>query len=214
MALEVIFGLDTPLPRPKAQPAPPAPKPPAGGIEPGLPRGAAEDGRFGVMVGPKKRVELKPGDSYLVVSGPARECRAHDHQGRHLWTVPALCLGQGRDWRAHRGDTPAGLYRIGKIYRDHKENPNPPNTETARAYGWYSFDLVDLEGQEADNGRAGIMIHGGGSAAGWPGAWAPLQRLHPTLGCIRMHNTHLGLIDKLVGEGQVFVGVWQLATGR
>lgn len=56
------------------------------------------------------------------------------------------------------------------------------------AYGWYSFDMEELEGQEAANARAGIMLHGGGSACGWPGAWQPHQALHPTLGYLRLHN--------------------------
>jgi hypothetical protein len=78
------------------------------------------------------------------------------------------------------------------------------------SFGWYSFDLVELERQEARYGRGGVMIHGGGSACGWPGAWWPQQRLFPTHGCIRMYNTDLR--DKLLpltSKGKVYVGVFQ-----
>ena len=78
------------------------------------------------------------------------------------------------------------------------------------AYGWYSLDLVELENQEAKHGRAGIMIHGGGSACGWPGAWAPTQALMPTYGCVRAKN--IDLRDKIVplaGKGTIFVSVLQ-----
>ena len=75
--------------------------------------------------------------------------------------------------------------------------------------------MIGLEGQEGPgsrDGRDGIMLHGGGSACGWPGAWLPLQPLHPTLGCIRMHNRDLrDLVLPLVGLGEVYVSVWQEA---
>ena len=76
--------------------------------------------------------------------------------------------------------------------------------------GWYSFDLVELENQEAKFSRAGIMVHGGGSNCGWPGAWEPRQTLFPTQGCVRVHN--IDLKDKilpLVSKGTVYVGVFQ-----
>ncbi len=78
------------------------------------------------------------------------------------------------------------------------------------AYGWFSFDMEELEGQEAVNGRSGIMLHGGGSACGWPGAWQPRQALHPTLGCLRLHNIDLrDLVLPLAKQGTVYVGVFQ-----
>jgi hypothetical protein len=54
------------------------------------------------------------------------------------------------------------------------------------------------------------MIHGGGSANGWPGAWAPKQPLFPTHGCVRLHN--IDLRDKvipLLKTGAIFVSVYQ-----
>ena len=78
--------------------------------------------------------------------------------------------------------------------------------------GWYSFDMVELESQEAKLGRAGIMLHGGGSACGWPGAWEPYQRLYPTYGCVRMYNVDLrDLVLPLTQKGTVYISVYQEA---
>jgi hypothetical protein len=91
-----------------------------------------------------------------------------------------------------------------------KQGTSPPYDRTLMSYGWYSFDMVELENQEAGNGRAGIMLHGGGSALGWPGAWAPKQKLMPTYGCCRAHN--IDLRDKvlpLTKQGKVFISVFQ-----
>ena len=69
---------------------------------------------------------------------------------------------------------------------------------------------MELEGQEAVNGRAGIMLHGGGTACGWPGAWSAFQPLHPTLGCVRAHNADLrDRVLPLCAKGTVYVGVFQ-----
>jgi hypothetical protein len=131
--------------------------------------------------------------------------------------VAALARGQSTetDWRSRSSDTPPGLYQIGAIYRDYEDDPSTTFSTDRRAYGWFSFDLLGLEGQEGPgsrDGRDGIMLHGGGSACGWPGAWLPLQPLHPTLGCIRMHNRDLrDLVLPLTGLGTVYVSVWQEA---
>lgn len=176
---------------------------PAAGLDP---RGAEEEG----MAGPKKAAPVKPGDSYLLVNDRDGDMEAFDHAGAQLWRIPCLARGVGgSNWRRRNSDTPPGLYKIGQIYRDYDRDPSPPCTDDAMAYGWYSFDLVELENQEAVNGRAGIMIHGGGSACGWPGAWAPRQALHPTLGCIRCCNEDLRKILDLCSQGTVYVGVFQ-----
>jgi hypothetical protein len=187
--------------------APPAPASP---IKPP----AAEPQRVG-MVGPKKWPELKAGDHHLVVDDKAETVVAFNHKGQRLWSVAALARGQSTetDWRSRASDTPPGLYKIGTIYRDYEADPSKTFTAERRAYGWYSFDLVGLEGQEGPgsrDGRDGIMLHGGGSACGWPGAWLPLQPLHPTLGCIRMHNRDLrDLVLPLAAMGTIYVSVWQ-----
>ena len=167
-------------------------------------------------IGPKKVPQdfgFKRGDSHIIVDDISERARAFNFDGQLLWDVPALARGQGndREYRFTNTDTPPGLYSIGQIYRDYEQvGASPAFTSDLRAYGWYSFDLIDLEGQESKHGRAGIMIHGGGSACGWPGAWAPMQKLFPTHGCVRMHNQHLR--DKLLPlthAGKVFVSVYQ-----
>lgn len=168
------------------------------------------------MIGPKKSPKafgFKQGDYHLVVNDISETAKAFAFDGRLLWELPALARGQGSDieFRLQKTDTPPGLYRIGRIYRDYeKYGPRPAFDRTLRSFGWYSFDLVELEGQEVRHGRGGIMIHGGGSACGWPGAWSPMQTLYATHGCIRMHNIHLrDELLPLTSSGKVFVSVWQ-----
>lgn len=167
------------------------------------------------MIGPKKKPQdfgFKSGDSHLIVNDISETVKAFDFSGKLLWELPALARGQGSDFefKFTNTDTPPGLYKIGQIYRDYEQNSNPPYSRDVMAFGWYSFDLVELEGQESKYGRGGVMIHGGGSACGWPGAWAPMQPLYSTHGCVRMHNQHLR--DKLLPltkTGTVYVSVYQ-----
>ncbi|MCT0230949.1 L,D-transpeptidase [Synechococcus sp. CS-1324] len=185
-----------------ASPAPPAS---SGGLDP---RGSEEAG----LIGPKIKAPVKAGDSYLLVNDRDEDLEAFDHTGTFLWKVPCLARGQGadNDWKHTSTDTPPGLYKLGQLYPDYEQNPNPPCSDTAMSYGWFSFDMEELEGQEVKVGRAGIMLHGGGSGCGWPGAWAPTQPLLPTLGCVRLHN--IDLRDKvlpLYRQGSVYVGVFQ-----
>jgi hypothetical protein len=169
------------------------------------------------MVGPKKRPELNAGDHHLVVDDRAETVAAFNHKGEQVWRVAGLARGQSTetDWRSRSSDTPPGLYQIGAIYRDYEDDPTATFSSERRDYGWYSFDLIGLEGQEGHgsvDGRDGIMLHGGGSACGWPGAWLPLQPLHSTLGCIRMHNLDLrNRVLPLAEMGTVYVSVWQEA---
>jgi len=155
---------------------------------------------------------FKTGDTHIVVNGLANSAKAYSTSGKLLWEVKCLPHGQNNNWKVTNGDTPQGLYKIGAVYKDYENNSNPPYSPTLASYGWYSFDLVELENQEAGNGRAGIMIHGGGSALGWPGAWAPYQDLVSTLGCVRFHNQDLR--DKILPvtkTGTVYVTVRQEA---
>lgn len=168
-------------------------------------------------VGPQKRPTLMPGDHHLIVNDIAETMTAWTHDGRRLWQIPCLARGQGREaeWDRPGTDTPPGLYRVGKVYRDYEDDPTAKFTPDRRAYGWFSFDLEGLEGQEGPTSkpyRDGIMIHGGGSACGWPGAWSPRQALHPTLGCIRLHNQDLrDRILPLLDLGTIWVSVYQEA---
>jgi hypothetical protein len=177
-------------------------------IAPLDPRGREEAG----LIGPLIPAPVKAGDSYLLVNDRDQDMEAYDHSGKFLWKVPCLARGQGADteWRHTGTDTPPGLYKLGTVYRDWEKNPNPPRDATLQAYGWYSYDMVELEGQEQKLGRAGIMLHGGGTGCGWPGAWAPRQTLLPTLGCVRVHNAVLcERILPLYEQGTVYVGVFQ-----
>lgn len=168
------------------------------------------------MIGPKRRPQdfgFKQGDSHIVVNDISETAKAYDFSGKLLWEIPALARGQGSDFefKLTQTDTPPGLYKIGTVYKDYeKVGANPAYDRTLMAYGWYSFDLVELENQEAKYGRAGIMIHGGGSACGWPGAWAANQPLHSTHGCIRTKNIDLrDRILPLTKTGTVYVSVYQ-----
>ena len=168
------------------------------------------------MIGPKKKPQdfgFKPGDHHLIVNDITETIKAFNFEGKLLWELPCLARGQGSDfeYKLTNTDTPPGLYRIGAIYRDYERvGAKPSFDRTLMAYGWYSFDLEELENQERKYGRAGIMIHGGGSACGWPGAWAPMQKLFATHGCVRMHNQHLReKLFPLTTTGTVYVSVYQ-----
>lgn len=169
------------------------------------------------LIGPKKTPKdfgFSAGDSHIVVNDVTGKAKAFDHRGQLLWTVDCLAQGvAGSNWRNRNADTPPGLYKLGTLYRDYERvGDSPAYNRTLMAFGWYSFDLIGLEGQEGpDAYRDGCMVHGGGSACGWPGAWAPRQLfLAYTHGCIRMFNKDLR--DKLLPlyeAGTVFVSVFQ-----
>jgi hypothetical protein len=166
--------------------------------------------------GPKKSPHdfgMKITDSHIIVNDINETARAFSYDGRVLWEVKALARGQGSDaeYRHRNTDTPPGLYKIGEIYKDYERvGTNPSFNQALMSYGWYSFDMVELENQESKLGRAGIMLHGGGSAAGWPGAWAAKQPLFPTHGCVRMHNIDLrDRVLPLTKSGAVFISVYQ-----
>lgn len=166
------------------------------------------------MIGPKKKPQdfgFRFGDHHVIINDSSHTAKAYDYTGKLLWEAPCLPEGQVADYRYPKGDTPPGLYKIGAVYNDYsKVGAKPAYDRTLLAYGWISFDLVELENQEAGYGRAGIMIHGGGSACGWPGAWEPKQPLYTTYGCVRMHNQDLR--DKLLPltkSGTVYVSVYQ-----
>lgn len=154
-----------------------------------------------------------PDDSHLIVNDVVETCKAYNFDGKLLWEVPCLARGQYGEgtWNIIYSDTPPGIYRIGMIYRDYEVyGPKPDFDRTLMAYGWYSFDLIELENQEKRYGRAGIMIHGGGSGNGWPGAWEPNQKLLRTHGCIRMYNEDLQKkVLPLTNKGTVYVSVYQ-----
>jgi hypothetical protein len=86
------------------------------------------------------------------------------------------------------GDTVPGLYLVGGIIPS-VEGVDPDSI--FRAYGRYAIELIEQQGQESALGRAGIMMHGGGSAA--PDPLARYQGWYPTHGCVRLQNIVLEL---------------------
>lgn len=170
------------------------------------------------LVGPKKRPQdfgFKAGDSHLIVNDAMETMKAFSSEGKLLWEIPCLARGQYSDyeWKIQRSDTPPGLYKLGQLYNDYAiHGNNAPYDRTLMAYGWAFYDMIDLEGQETSLGRAGIGLHGGASALGWPGAWAPNQALVSTYGCLRLHNQDLiNKILPLYRQGTVFISVFQEA---
>jgi hypothetical protein len=169
------------------------------------------------MIGPTTtpRDYMPEGEwSHLVVNDISELMTAYDRTGVKLWQIPCLARGQGgeMDW-LHKGtDTPPGIYKLGQLYDDiavHGERPTYTNDQMM-SYGWQSYDMVSLDGNEERSGRAGIMLHGGGTANGWPGAWAARQHLLPTLGCVRIYNIDLrDKVQPLWDRGTVFVSVYQ-----
>lgn len=182
--------------------------------EPAKPQGAMQ---LPGAVGPKKRPAdfgFGEGDSHLVVNDITETMKAFNHKGEALWEIPCLARGQGADdqWDSNGEDTVPGLYKLGTIYDDvakHGLNPSYHDKDML-AYGWVSIDLESLDGNEERVGRAGLMVHGGGTGCGWPGAWAPRQPLLPTLGCIRVHNIEIrDRILPLMKKGTVFLSCYQ-----
>jgi hypothetical protein len=168
------------------------------------------------LVGPKKRPQdfgFKKGDSHLIVNDAVETMKAFSFEGKLLWEIPCLARGQYSDyeWKIQKSDTPVGVYKLGQLYNDYAlHGDKAPYDRTLMAYGWAFYDMIDLEGQETGIGRAGIGLHGGGSALGWPGAWAPNQPLVATHGCLRCRNKDL--IEKILPlyrQGTVFCSVFQ-----
>jgi hypothetical protein len=171
------------------------------------------------LVGPTKtphQFGFKSGDSHLLVNDKTETLRAFDFEGVNLFTIHCLARGQGADneWKSPNTDTPPGLYQVGTVWRDYDRLGDRPAVvpHELLAYGWYTLDLIELETQERRYGRAGICIHGGGSALGQRGCWWPNQPLVATHGCVRVHNADLrDKIVPLLATGTVFVSVYQEA---
>jgi hypothetical protein len=166
------------------------------------------------MIGPKKTPKdfgFKAGDHHIVVNDVVETAKCYTHAGKLLWERACLARGiyEDTNWRDKNSDTPPGLYRLGAVYRDF-ENADRLPLHVRKAFGWVTFDMEELEGQEAAVNRAGICLHGGGSRCGWPGAWQPYQSLYPTFGCVRMYNQDLrDLMLPLMELGTVYMSVWQ-----
>lgn len=94
------------------------------------------------MVGPKMRPPLQSGDHHVIVNDVSETATCWTHDGRRLWQIPCLARGQGKEaeWEQTGSDTPPGLYRCGKVYRDYEQDPTARFTPDRRAYGWFSID--------------------------------------------------------------------------
>jgi GH24 family phage-related lysozyme (muramidase) len=201
-----LFTAAPPAPTATAKP-PQAPNAPAASGSPVWPKG---------MIGPKIRPPLQPGDHHLISNDVNETMTAWTHDGHKLWSIPCLCRGQGgeAEWQSPNTDTPPGLYKVGSVWRDYERLGDHPASVPADLYpyGWFTLDLVEMEGQERRYGRAGIAIHGGGSVLGPSGCWQPFQPLVTTHGCIRAHNADLrDKIVPLLQSGTVWVSVLQEA---
>lgn len=155
-----------------------------------------------------KKPAIGDGDLHLVVDATKdfKEIgKLFDHQGKLLKKFPCLAIGNSKDPRITNGDTPPGLYHVDHIVQS---LPHEDAEDVWMPFGEWFIDLFDDEGQERNFGRAGIAIHGGGSALGVnPGdkklplaqrtrALAPFQPLVPTNGCIRVHNSDLDFLRR------------------
>jgi hypothetical protein len=126
----------------------------------------------------------KSGDFHLIFNAATKKVVAFEFStGKQLWEKPALATGQHKDWWRVGGDTPPGVWYLGRVTDDKALGT------MVRQYGWIFFDLVDCEGREDGNGRAGLGLHGGASASPIP--FNDYQGLYATLGCLRMNNRDL-----------------------
>lgn len=87
---------------------------------------------------------------------------------------------------------PPGDYGIGYPLPCATRNPDGSvtthNNDDA-AYGCWFIPLIDTHGDEAQHGRAGIGVHGGGSDL--PDPFALKQSWEYTYGCLRVQNGDL-----------------------
>lgn len=146
---------------------------------------------------------LKPGEYHLVVNRRTKKMKCFDHEGNPIWSVPALAKGVGGAESAKGGDTPAGTYQLGALTVTQDSEP----WRTWAAFGKYFVDLIELENQEAKHGRAGVGVHGGGSAC--PDPLALMQPLMPTHGCVRVHNAHMAshIVPLVRAGGRIYLTV-------
>lgn len=127
-----------------------------------------------------------------------------EDEGEKIIAIPSVAKGiAGRDWRRVGADTPPGLYRLGTIWNDYADGTLLP------AYGWVTFDMIDLEGNEDESHRSGIALHGGGSGLLKP--QDPYQQLTATHGCVRCHNMDLRdvILPLVSNDNTVFISIYQ-----
>ena len=138
-------------------------------------------------------------DRHLVFNASQHNLKCYRRDGTLEWHMEAHGEGTGGDSSLPNGNTPPGLYLVGRIEQ----------TAGDDRYGPYA---IKLDPVELDKGgtRDGIYIHGGGSGLKKP--LAPRQGWRNTHGCIRVQNDQLGtIVNKVRGvqgrTGQVWVTV-------
>lgn len=176
---------------------------------------------------------LRPGDLHLVVNATADDqalepsaAKLYDHAGKLVRQMECLAQGvNGPSYRVVGGDTVPGLYCVEYVLRARPDE----SPAVWASYGEWYLHLGAAPGRpdpQAQYGRAGIGIHGGGSVLGIryddrlrPLATrtlslAPYQALCATHGCVRLHNQDADWLaqvvrDKLELGARVFVSVHQ-----
>jgi RHS repeat-associated protein len=107
----------------------------------------------------------------------------HDYPG----TYSGLAAGAGgRDRGTHNADTPFGVYKR----RGTATQGGTSDDNLGDAYGTGKVLMDPIAGEVAASGRAGILIHGGGTSVRTHGGdpFADAQPLYPTHGCVRLRN--------------------------
>ena len=114
-------------------------------------------------------------------------------------TVPCHDVGvndqyvtQGQDVYGNHCKCPPGEYGLAAPMACATRNADGSVTkhnDDDAAYGCWFIPLVDTHGNEAEHGRAGIGIHGGGSDL--PDPFALHQGWEYTFGCLRCQNADL-----------------------
>jgi len=155
------------------------------------------------------KLAMTPHDLHLVVDGTTNTAKMFDYNGLDLYEIPCLPHGvKGPGWTMQGGDTPPGTYLVG----DWVPTLDTDDERTHQEYGVGYYYLIEQEGQESKEGRAGVGMHGGGTGLADP--MALVQELLKTLGCIRFHNRDILKLHNSITwirrtNGRVFVTVIQ-----
>ena len=120
-----------------------------------------------------------------------------EHEGTTLWG-PVPCFGKADNAGAIAhdnptrnplyayGDSPLGKYRIMGCV------PTGTDPEEIRKYGVHGKLVLDPVGGQAlqakENGRFGLLVHGGGLGGAAP------YGFRPTYGCLRVLNDDMGTL--------------------
>lgn len=94
-----------------------------------------------------------------------------------------LPAGRGRDRSKEFNDTPFGTYRFGG------SEGGTPESRIGTPWGTGRIRMLNESGEVVQYRRSGFYIHGGGSDLNYP--YDPIQRLTPTVGCIRTYNSSI-----------------------